>query len=186
MKTHVLLAVAATLCASAVSLADDTPGPERYAARLAPSNETPAASSTASGRFTATVDEVGQTISYELHWEGLNGGVQQAHIHFGQPFAAGGISIWLCGTINPAAPNLAGPAGTQICPASATATISGTITPANVIGPVGQGIAAGEFAEIVRAIRVGFTYANVHSTVAPGGEIRGTLRRVRGRGDHDD
>ncbi len=186
MKKHILLAVATTLCASAVSIADDSSGPERYAARLAPSNETPAASSTASGRFTATVDEVGQTISYELHWEGLNGGVQQAHIHFGQPFVAGGISIWLCGTINPAAPLLAGPAGTQVCPATAATTITDTITPVNVIGPVGQGIDKGEFAEIVRAIRAGFTYANVHSSVAPGGEIRGTLRRVRGHGDHDD
>ncbi len=184
MKKHVLLAVAATLCASAVSLADDSSGPERYAARLAPSNETPAASSTASGRFTATVDEAGQTISYELRWEGLNGNVLQAHIHFGQPFVSGGISIWLCGTGS--TQPLAGPAGTQACPAAAAATITGTITPANVIGPVGQGIAAGEFAEIVRAIRSGFTYANVHSSVAPGGEIRGTLRRVRGRGDHDD
>jgi hypothetical protein len=45
----------------------------------------------------------------------------------------------------------------------------------HVIGPAGQGIAAGEFAEIVRAIRAGRAYANVHSTKFPGGEIRGQI-----------
>ena len=59
--------------------------------------------------------------------------------------------------------------------------MTGTITPADVIGPAGQGIAPGEFAEVVRAIRNGAVYANVHSTLRPGGEIRGQLR-----GDDDD
>src|SRR6267143_1446342 len=39
-----------------------------------------------------------------------------------------------------------------------------------------QAIAPGEFAEVVRAIRNGAVYANVHSTLRPGGEIRGQLR----------
>jgi len=49
-----------------------------------------------------------------------------------------------------------------------------------------QGIAAGEFAELVRALRVGMTYANVHSagtgvpTNFAAGEIRGQI------GTHDD
>ena len=36
----------------------------------------------------------------------------------------------------------------------------------------GQGILAGEFDELVEAIRAGATYANVHSTEFPPGEIR--------------
>ena len=47
-----------------------------------------------------------------------------------------------------------------------------------------QGSTAGEFAELVSAIRAGVTYANVHSTNAGGvtnskfnaGEIRGQIR----------
>jgi hypothetical protein len=44
-----------------------------------------------------------------------------------------------------------------------------------VIGPVGQGISAGEFDELVSAIRAGKTYANVHTVERPGGEIRAQL-----------
>jgi hypothetical protein len=44
------------------------------------------------------------------------------------------------------------------------------------VGPTGQGIAAGEFAELVRAIKAGRTYVNVHTTKYPGGEIRGQIR----------
>jgi hypothetical protein len=53
--------------------------------------------------------------------------------------------------------------------------VSGTITPLEVIGPNGQGIAPGEFEELVAAIRAGRAYANVHSAKFPGGEIRGQL-----------
>ncbi|HEX9821407.1 MAG TPA: CHRD domain-containing protein [Methylomirabilota bacterium] len=53
----------------------------------------------------------------------------------------------------------------------------------HVRGPerLGQGILAGEFEEVVAAIRAGRTYANVHSAAFPPGEIRGQLRHDRGR-----
>ena len=54
-------------------------------------------------------------------------------------------------------------------------TITGTIRPPDVVGPAGQGIAAGEFGELVRAIRAGVTYANVHTAPFPAGEIRGQI-----------
>jgi hypothetical protein len=80
----------------------------------------------------------------------------------------GGISLWFCGTAtNP------GPAGTQLCPASGT--ITGTLTASNVVGPTGQLVAPGQLDEVIRAIRAGFAYGNVHSSVLPGGEIRGQL-----------
>jgi len=46
-----------------------------------------------------------------------------------------------------------------------------------VIGPTDKGIAAGEFAELIRAMRNGATYANVHSELYPSGEVRGNIRR---------
>jgi hypothetical protein len=128
----------------------------------------------AEGKFKAKIHS--DRIEYKLRYEDLEGDVTQAHIHIGQRLANGGISVWLCGNPNP--PAITPPAGTQTCPAD-PATITGTITAANVVGPANQGIAPGEFDELVDAIRDGFTYANVHSTLAPGGEIRGQL------GDHD-
>ena len=108
---------------------------------------------------------------YELSYSGLEGPVTQAHIHVGQAFAAGGITIWFCAN-NP--PITTAPAGTQACP-DAPATITGTITAADVVGPAGQAVPAGSFADAIRAIRSGNAYANVHSTSAPGGEVRGQI-----------
>ena len=128
--------------------------------------ETPLAiSTTGTGRFRAHINEARQQITYTLSYSGLEGTVTQAHIHFGARAQTGGISVFLCTNLGN------GPAGTQACPA-APASVSGTITPADVIGPTAQGIAAGEFAELLRAIRAGAAYVNVHSTLYPVGEIR--------------
>jgi hypothetical protein len=140
-------------------------------ARLRAANEVPVVISNAKGEFRATVDSDAQTIDYELSYEGLEGAVSQAHIHVGQPFASGGIAIWLCAN----QPNPNAPAGTQPCPA-APATITGSIAPANVVGPAGQAIPAGSFEDAIEAIRSGNAYVNVHSTSAPGGEVRGQIR----------
>ena len=61
--------------------------------------------------------------------------------------------------------------------------MTGTRTAADVVGPAGQGIAAGEFEELVRALRAGVTYANVHSQQFGGGEIRGQFDQ---RGHQED
>ena len=144
--------------------------------RLKGYQEVPAVSSAAKGKFSARINDKGAmaTIDYELSYSGLEGDVRQAHIHFGQRSVNGGISVWLCGT-NLSTPAFPGPAGTPSCPGPREGTVTGTLLAANVIGPAGQGIDPGEFAELLAAIKAGVAYANVHTTKFPGGEIRGQL-----------
>jgi hypothetical protein len=139
--------------------------------RLSGYQETPLTlSTTGTGRFTLTIDEDAQEITYRLSYDALEGDITQAHIHFGGRAQSGGISVFLCTNLGN------GPAGTQACPAD-PATVTGTIRPADVIGPAAQGIAAGQFDEVLAALRVGATYVNVHSSLYPGGEIRAQVGR---------
>jgi hypothetical protein len=136
--------------------------------------ETPLAlSTTGTGRFVARISQAQDRITYTLNYSALEGTVTQAHIHIGSAAQTGGISVFLCSNLGN------GPAGTQACPA-APATVSGTLTAADVIGPVAQGVTAGQFGELIAAIRAGSTYVNVHSTLYPTGEIRAQL----GHGAH--
>ena len=139
-----------------------------------------AISTPAKGRFTAILDDPADMIEYELSYEGLRGTVTQGHIHFGQRHTVGGIVVWLCQTsTNPAPAAVA--SSTPVCPSEGTVT--GTITPAQVLAQTAQGFAAGDFDELVRAIRNRAAYANVHSSLFPQGEIRGHIRERRNR-DH--
>lgn len=131
--------------------------------------ETPLAlSSPAAGQFRMQINERTQEITWRLSYSDFATTVQQAHVHFGSPAQTGGISFFLCTNLGN------GPAGTQTCP-PAPATITGTITAADITGPAAQGIGAGEFGEVVQAFRAGFTYVNVHSVAFPAGEIRAQL-----------
>ena len=125
-------------------------------------------STIASGSFEATIDEDASTIDYTLSYSGLEAPVLFAHIHFGNRFTSGGVSAFLCGGGSKPA-----------CPQQGTVT--GTVTAADVIGPTAQGIEAGAFAELVRAMRAGVTYTNVHSTKFPAGEIRGQINDTNQR-----
>jgi hypothetical protein len=158
--------------------------------------EVPAVSTAATGRLRASIDN--DEIRYTLSWQGLQGNVTQAHIHLGQRHTNGGIVLWLCQTAtNPAPPPLVTvpPAeATPMCPVpqmpGGEVEVSGTLSAGNVtaIGGanVGQQISAGEWAEVLKAIRAGATYANVHSSLSPGGEIRGQVSVRGGHGHHDD
>ena len=165
----VLVSVGGTATAAHGS-GDDDEG--RTRARLIGYREVPAISTDGRGTFRARM--VGDhAFRFRLRYGDLSSHVQQAHIHFGQKSVSGGISVFLCSNLGN------GPAGTATCPQSGQVT--GTITAAQVIGPEGQGISAGEFDELLRAIRAGVAYVNVHSDNFPAGEIRGQLRS----GEHD-
>ena len=199
MRTLTMRSAATTLaaftvgfCAAAIADNDRNDG-DRFSARLSGYNEVHfiagapalrgAISTQARGSFRAVIDDGANMIHYELSFEGLESDVTQSHIHFGQRHTVGGIVVWLCQTAGTPAP-AAVTAFTPQCGGPRASTVTGTIVPAQVITATGQGIDAGEFDEVVRAIRAGRVYANVHSATFGSGEIRGQLRGGD-RGHHD-
>jgi hypothetical protein len=175
IRLAVVVAVLGAAAVAAVAVAHDR---GTFKAKLSGFDEVPAVITDGSGRFEARVSRTEQRIDWTLSYERTNvPNVLQAHIHIGQELVAGGVSAFLCTNGTP-------PAGApvpQACPA-APATISGTITPADVIGPAAQGIRAGEFDRLVRALRSGLAYANVHTEQSPPGEIRGQIDGRKGAG----
>jgi hypothetical protein len=151
---------------------DQDEGAEKVKARLSGFQEVPTLSSTGTATFRAKIADDEKSFDWVLTYSGLTD-VAQAHIHFGARAINGGIVIFLCTNLGNAPPGTT--SGTQACPSSA-GTVRGTATPADV-GPGGapQGIPAGDFAKVVEAIRAGAAYANVHTALRPGGEVRGQI-----------
>jgi hypothetical protein len=166
MKTNAMAVVGAVLLGATTASAQEW-GPHVSLA-LSGYSEVPAISSPASGRFLARGSVDGTRIQWQLTYENLAGEVTQAHIHLGATGTNGGISLFLCSNLGN------GPVGTQLCPATAPAgaPVTGISTAADVIGPAAQGIAPGEFNELIAAALAGKAYVNVHTTLHPGGEIR--------------
>jgi len=197
-RTRVKLAIGVALLAVVVTTAAAVAGGGgKSKARLSGFEEVPAVITDAGGSFKARISRTTDEISYELSYAGLEGGeTRQAHIHVGQRLANGGIAAWLCDSAANPAP---APVDVPTCPASGTVT--GTIRPADVRPVEPQGLrveprdtAESRFDDLVRALRSGLAYANVHTEFSPGGEIRGQIgdkghhghHRGNGHGDHDD
>jgi hypothetical protein len=127
--------------------------------------EVAAISSTGTGELRVTIAKDESSFDFELSYKELEGTTTSAaHIHLGQRGVIGGVSVFLCGG-----------GGRPACTPT-SGTFTGTVTATDVIGPAGQGIAAGEFAELLRAMREGATYVNVHTDKHAGGEIRGQIK----------
>lgn len=124
----------------------------RYEARLSGANEVPPVTTTATGTFTATLDEAAGTLTWTLSVPAITNATA-AHIHTGAAGANGGVVLLL----------FAAPTGS---PAS-TVNISGTARAADLSGSL-----AGNFAGLVTALKAGTLYVNVHTSANAGGEIR--------------
>jgi hypothetical protein len=169
-KLYVLAAMAVlALGAAAYAVASPPdsgpviPQTKHFHADLSGFQETPSVSTQAFGTFDATLD--GDTLHYVFHYEGLEGGNSLfAHVHFGTRYVAGGVSFFLCGGSTKPTP----------CP-NGSGDVEGDVAAADVVGPNGQGIEPGSFAEILRGMRAGEAYANIHTTRWGGGEIRGQI-----------
>jgi hypothetical protein len=142
--------------------------PDSLSAELLSLNQVPAVLANSHGAFKAQINQDG-TISFELSYTDMSSPVTQAHIHFGAGKTNGGVVVFLCGGPKPA------------CPASGSVT--GTLTAADVSvlpatnsdSVIPQGIAPGDLAGLLAAIRTGNAYVNVHTETFPSGEIRGQV-----------
>src|SRR5262249_25858347 len=135
-------------------------------ARLRGLNEVPPTNSRATGTLHASISADETSISFTLDYRGLSGNPGAAHIHFAPSKVNGGVMVFFCGGAKPA------------CPAPTAGTVTGMTTAADIVGPAPQGIAPapnGQLADVIRAIRTGNAYANMHTMSFPTGEIRGQI-----------
>jgi hypothetical protein len=136
-------------------------------ARMRGLGEVPPTNSKAIGEFRGTISADETSITYTLTWSGLTTLPLFSHIHFGPTKVNGGVMVFLCGG-----------GGKPACTQATSGMASGTITGNDIVGPVPQGIDPapnGKFADVIRAIRTGNAYANLHTTKFPGGEVRGPV-----------
>jgi hypothetical protein len=159
----VLLAAGAVV---AVAAAHGGNGKKSVTADLEGFQEVPSISTQANGEIKVRVN--GSSIKYELRYDDFSSDVLFAHIHFGQEGVNGGVAAFLCGG-----------GGKPACPLR-SGTVTGTITADDVQAIPAQGLAAKDIGALIRALKAGYTYANVHSQNFGSGEIRGQL------GDDDD
>lgn len=155
----VLAGVLAIMGAPIVAAAGEVLG-----AHLAALNEVPTLATGSSGLFFGKVSADATSIDYILYYELESGTATAAHIHLGEPGVSGGIIAFLCGG-----------GGKPACPDS-SGSVSGTLQAADILGPTTQGVSASDFARVLRAIRRGAVYANVHTGTFPAGEIRGQIK----------
>ena len=160
VRTLALLATAALVCGIAACDDDDDPvgaADPVFVATLTGAAERPnPVTTTASG--TATVTVSGTTASYVVTYAGINGTPTGSHIH------APGSAAQTAGVVVDF-PRTTATAG--------TGTLTGTFTAADIRAPTGQ--TPMSLDSLVALMRTGNAYVNVHTSVNPGGEIRGQL-----------
>lgn len=146
--------------------AADTP---RFRATLTGNSEVPTISTKGTGTFHSYLASDG--LHYELTYRDLEGGaVSQAHIHLGQQHTNGGPIVFLCSS-------MAGRPATVPSCQSSPGRVIGIISSADVVALPAQGVAAGEFRALIKALGNGTAYVNVHTATYPSGEIRGQVSR---------
>jgi hypothetical protein len=168
LATLLVLAVASV--AGLAVRAQDGDEPNVFRARLSNFGEVPPILGDGEGSFVGTLSDDGTSMDWTLDFSGLTAPATMAHIHFGPPQNNGAVFVFFCGGPRPP------------CPASTSGSISGTWTAADILAVPAQGIAAGDFAGVVNILRHHLGYANMHTPLHPGGEIRG---QVHVRRHHD-
>jgi len=142
-----------------------------FSTTLSGAAENPDVITPATGFAEITIDTVALLLDVHVEFSGLTGTLTDSHIHCcidpsdNRPVAVGFSSL----------------AGFPL--GATTGVIDGVldltnpaIYTAGFLNGFGGGTAAGAAAALINNMRNGLAYVNVHSTFAPGGEIRGQLQ----------
>lgn len=171
-----LLVLAVASIAGLAVRAEDDDESNVFAARLSTFREVGPKATGGTGTFRAELNDAGDTLTWDLSWDGLTGPPAAAHIHFAMAGVNGPVVTFFCGGPNGNPDVPAKPA----CPQTTSGSISGTTTADDILkldtpGPNDVGIALHGFEALLNAIRAGDAYANMHTARFPGGEIRGQI-----------
>jgi hypothetical protein len=165
--------VAASLVAAALALPAHA-AKIVYSASMTGPAESPPVASAGTGTVSVTFDTVGLTMQVKANFAGLVGTTTVAHIHCCTAVAGAGnvgvatypgtFPLWPVGVTS-------GSYNQAFDMALASSYAAGFLT-------ANGGTAAGAFNGLLAGLDAGKGYFNVHSTFAPGGEIRGFLAKV--------
>ncbi len=154
MKTKIALIILTVLCFVALGIASEGP----FKAALSGSSESPAISTPAKGSATFELDKTGKELKYKVTVNDIED-VTAAHVHYGMkgkdgpPVAAIDIKGSKTGKFS-------------------GVLAEGMITDKDLVGPLkGKSVE-----DLVKDIKSGELYLNVHTAKYPNGELRGQLQ----------
>ena len=133
-------------------------------ATMTGANENPANTSTGTGTFTATLDTATNLLTYDITFSGLTTPVNNGHIHGPAATATTNAGTTINFNTQPGATFSLGATGGTAH--GIALLVSGTQITATINGD-----------SLKKLLLAGLTYANIHTTQNPGGEIRGTITR---------
>lgn len=130
-----------------------------FKAILSGRNEVPPVRSIASGNSVFRTNRAGNRLTFRLVVRNISQ-VTQAHIHLGRRDQNGPVVAFLFGL-------------SKFGITVRRGVVQGTLTNQDLVGPL-QGKT---IQDLIREIKRGNTYVNVHTTRFPAGEIRGQIKR---------
>lgn len=156
---HLLVTLALAMVTVGATAAPASAQVYTFTATLTGAGETPAPgiNTGAFGTSTVTVNMAARTITYRVDVFNMPSGVTAAHIHVGA-----------IGTTGPVIVNFAPPVN-----ASNDFSFSGTVSEGQFLLRPDLGIRSAD--DVLQTILGNNSYVNVHSSVNPGGEVRGQL-----------
>jgi len=157
MKRAIFLATAAALAFGVVAPTASAQ-PSVFRAVLSGVDERPVTDSLARGVATFRVSEDESELTYRLVLANIQD-VTMAHIHVGGPDDIGAVVVFLLHPADAPDGRFSG------------VVAQGTVTAADLVGP----LAGHPLSDLVAEMEAGNTYANAHTDLHPGGEIRGQI-----------
>jgi hypothetical protein len=144
----------------------------RFKATLVPWKENPPVVSDGFGFVFVDYDDVAHTLLVQASWDNLTGTTTVAHIHCCTPPSANAGVAVTPGTLPGFPVGLT--SGNYTSPLL-DLTLVGTYTPGFIANFAGGNVANAE-GVLISNMMAGMAYFNIHSSFAPGGEIRGAPR----------